>query len=181
MPEIILKTPLQEVDLLKLRAGDRVLIRGTVYTARDAAHQRMVELLAKNEELPIDIAGQLIYYAGPSPAPPGRPIGSIGPTTSGRMDSFTPALLALGLKGMLGKGRRSQEVRQAITEHKAVYLAALGGAAALMSVSVKSAEIAAWEDLGAEAIYKLEVEDMPAYVINDCHGGDLYEQVLAIK
>ena len=172
-----ISTPLNEEVLLALKSGDQVLISGTVYTARDAAHKRMIELLEAGNTLPIDIKGQMIYYAGPSPTPPGRIIGSIGPTTSSRMDAYTPRLIALGLKGMLGKGKRSEEVRQACEKEKAVYFAALGGAAALMAEKVIKAELVTWEDLGAEAIYKLEVLDLPAYVINDCYGGDFYREL----
>lgn len=172
-----ISTPLREEELLSLRSGDEVLISGIIYTARDAAHQRMVELLRDGQPLPIDIKDQLIYYAGPSPARPGQIIGSIGPTTASRMDPYAPELISLGLKGMLGKGRRSPEVREACNKYKAVYFAALAGAAALMAQTVKSSTLVAWEDLGAEAIYRLEVEEMPAFVINDCYGGDLYEEV----
>ncbi|MCL2677841.1 MAG: Fe-S-containing hydro-lyase [Clostridiales bacterium] len=174
----ILTPPLQDALLQSLQCGEKVLISGVIYTARDAAHQRMSETLLRGEEPPFPLAGQIIYYVGPSPAPPGRVIGSAGPTTSSRMDPYAPALLAKGLKGMLGKGRRSAEVREACAEHKAVYLAALGGAAALISQCIKKAEVVAYEELGAEAVRRLEVENLPAVVINDCRGNDLYEQAL---
>lgn len=168
--------PLTDEAVGELRAGDRVRLTGILYTARDAAHQRVAQLLARGEPLPVDLAGQVIYYAGPSPAPPGRPVGSAGPTTSGRMDPFTPALLAAGLKGMIGKGSRSEEVKRAIVEHRAVYFAAVGGAGALIAQSIKRCEVAAYPELGPEAIYLMEVEDFPAVVVNDCYGNDLYEE-----
>jgi len=169
-------TPVSEEVVMSLRAGDRVLLSGVIYTARDAAHRRMVELLSRGEPLPIELQGQVIYYAGPSPAPPGRPVGSIGPTTSGRMDPYTPRLLELGLKGMIGKGNRSPEVKEALKRYRAVYFGATGGAAALLARRVKRAEVVAFEDLGPEAIRFLEVEDFPLVVINDPYGGDLYEE-----
>ena len=159
-----------------LKTGDKVLISGVVYTARDAAHKRMAEALERGEPLPFDIRGQTVYYMGPSPAPPGRVIGSAGPTSSGRMDSYTPRLLAAGLRAMIGKGSRSSEVNKTIKEYGAVYLAATGGAGALLSRTIKKAIVIAYEDLGPEAIRRLEVEDFPAIVINDTHGGDLYEE-----
>ena len=167
-------TPLSNETVERLYIGDSVLISGTVYTGRDSAHKRLIETLESGKDLPIDIEGQIIYYAGPAPAKPGKPIGSVGPTTSYRMDPFAPKLIALGLKGMIGKGNRSQEVIAALQQYKAVYFGAIGGAAALMAKSVISAEIVAYEDLGPEAIRKLEVKDFPAVVVNDCHGGDLY-------
>ena len=157
-----------------------MLLSGVLYTARDAAHARLAEALASGGEMPFDLAGQVIYYVGPTPAPPGRVIGSAGPTTSGRMDRFTPALLAAGLKGTIGKGARSQEVRAAIQTHKAVYFGATGGAAALLARSVVSCEVVAYPELGCEAVHRLVVKDMPLVVINDCLGGDLYEQNVAI-
>ena len=169
-----LETPLSVKDIEPLRAGDRVLITGHVYTARDAAHRRLIELLEKGEELPLPIQGQIIYYVGPSPAPPGRVIGAAGPTTSYRMDAYAPRLIALGLKGMIGKGKRSNEVIEAMVQHKAVYMAAIGGAGALMARAVKEARIIAYEDLGPEAIRKLRVEELPAIVVNDTQGNDLY-------
>lgn len=173
---IRLLPPLDDQAIEGLRAGDRVTITGTIYSARDAAHKRMVEALERGEELPIPLEGQIIYYMGPSPARPGFPIGSAGPTTSYRMDSYAPILLARGLKGMIGKGNRSAQVRQAIQQYRAVYLAATGGAGALIARSIKKAEVVAYEELGAEAVRRLEVEDFPAVVINDIYGGDLYEQ-----
>jgi fumarate hydratase subunit beta len=171
-----LQTPLVSEQIEKLRAGDSVLLSGVVYTARDAAHARLIELLKRGEPLPVDLKGQVIYYVGPTPAKPGQVIGSAGPTTAGRMDSYTPALLEAGLKGMIGKGQRSQSVIDAIVEHKAVYFAATGGAAALLAKRVVSCEVVAYEDLGCEAIHRLEVRDLPLIVINDCFGGDFYRE-----
>jgi fumarate hydratase subunit beta len=168
--------PLSDEDVEALKAGDKVLITGTLYTARDAAHKRLIVLIEEGKELPFDIKGQLIYYVGPTPARPGEVIGSAGPTTSGRMDAFTPKLLSLGLKGTIGKGQRSPEVLEAMRKHKAVYMAAVGGAAALIARAIKKAEVIAYEDLGPEAIRKIEVEDFPAIVVNDCKGGDLFTQ-----
>lgn len=169
-------TPLDEKAILDLKAGDLVLVSGIIYTARDAAHKRMVDSIKKKEPLPIDIKGQIIYYAGPAPAKPGYPIGSIGPTTSGRMDAFTPLMLEHGLKGMVGKGNRSKEVIEAMKKYKAVYFAAIGGAAALLAKRVKSAKVIAYEDLGAEAITELVVDELPVVVVNDAYGNDLYEE-----
>ena len=169
-------TPLTDEVVEELRIGDKVLITGVIYTGRDAAHKRLIELIDRGEDLPIDIKGQIIYYVGPSPAKPGKPIGSAGPTTSGRMDPYAPKLLERGLKGMIGKGMRSQAVKDAMVKHKAVYLGATGGAAALIAKAIKKAEVVAYEDLGPEAIMRLEVEDFPVVVINDVHGGDLYEE-----
>lgn len=169
-------TPLTEEKVKDLKAGDSVLISGTIYTARDAAHKRLVELLHKGETLPIDVKDTIIYYVGPSPAKPGKVIGSAGPTTSYRMDSYAPSLLDIGLRGMIGKGIRSEEVIDSMKKNKAVYFAAIGGAAALMGKSIKKAEIVAYEDLGAEAIRKLEVEDLPVVVVIDSEGNNLYEQ-----
>ena len=166
--------PLTDKDVENLRAGDKVLITGVLYTARDAAHKRLVELLDKGEKLPFDVKGQIIYYVGPTPAKPGQVIGSAGPTTSGRMDAYTPRLLELGLKGTIGKGQRSAEVVEAMKKYKAVYLAAVGGAAALIAKTIKKAEIVAYEDLGPEAIRRLEVVDFPAIVVNDINGNDLF-------
>jgi len=171
-----IKSPLDEETVKKLKAGDQVFITGVIYTARDAAHKRMVEALDKGEKLPFDISNQTIYYMGPTPAKPGQAIGSAGPTTSGRMDTYAPRLMAAGLKGMIGKGNRSQAVKDAMRKYKAVYFATIGGAGALISQSIKKAEVIAYEDLGAEAIRRLEVENFPATVINDINGGDLYEQ-----
>lgn len=173
---MVLTPPLDDKTIEQLRTGDRVSITGVIYTARDAAHKRMVEALERGDPLPIPLEGQVIYYMGPSPARPGRPIGSAGPTTSGRMDPYVPVLLARGLKGMIGKGNRSPQVREAIKQHRAVYLGATGGAGALIARSIVKAEVVAYEDLGAEAIRRLEVVDFPALVINDIYGGDLYEE-----
>ena len=156
--------------------GTRVLISGVVYTARDAAHQRLVETLESGGQLPFDIKGQTLYYMGPSPAKPGQVIGSAGPTTSGRMDTYTPPLIAAGLKVMIGKGNRSPEVREAIKKYRAVYLVAIGGTGALLSGAIKKAEIIAYPDLGVEAVMQLEVKDLPAIVANDIYGEDLFEQ-----
>ncbi len=173
---IRISAPLTDAAVEKLKAGDKVLITGVMYTARDAAHKRLVELLNAGKELPLELKGQIIYYVGPTPEKPGEVIGSAGPTTSGRMDAYTPRLIELGLKGMVGKGARSGEVKDAIRKHKAVYMAAVGGAAALIRRSIKKAEIIAYEDLGPEAIRRLEVVDFPAIVVNDVHGGDLFLQ-----
>ena len=167
--------PLTDSDVEALRAGDRVLITGTIYTARDSAHKRLLALIEKGEELPFDLKGQFIYYVGPTPPKPGKVIGSAGPTTSGRMDAFAPKLFDLGLKGTIGKGQRSDEVLESLKKNKAVYMAAVGGAAALIARSIKKAEVIAYEDLGPEAIRKLEVEDFPVIVVNDCHGNDLFK------
>ena len=168
-------TPLTAEKVKDLKAGDSVLLSGVIYTARDAAHKRLCELLEKGEELPFDPKDQVIYYVGPAPAKPGRAIGSAGPTTSYRMDAYAPALIREGLRGMIGKGKRSDEVREAMKECTAVYFGAIGGAGAVLANSIKKAEIIAYEDLGAEAVRRLEVEDMPLFVIMDCYGGNLYE------
>ncbi|MBI3457288.1 MAG: Fe-S-containing hydro-lyase [Candidatus Rokubacteria bacterium] len=170
------RPPLTDADVESLRAGDRVRITGVLYTGRDAAHGRLLPLIDAGQPLPIDVRGQIIYYTGPSPARPGEVVGSIGPTTGGRMDKFTPKLLALGLKGTMGKGARSQGVRDAMRQYKGVYFGAIGGAGAVLSRFVKKVEIVAYEDLGTEAIRRLEVEAFPAIVVNDCHGNDLYEE-----
>lgn len=170
-----LTTPLKVEDLKELKAGDEVYITGYIYTGRDAAHKRLVELLDQGKELPFDVEGAIIYYVGPSPAKPGEPIGSAGPTTSYRMDSYAPQLMDVGLLGMIGKGKRGQEVKDKIVEKGAVYFAAIGGAAALIKKTIKSSEIVAYEDLGAEAVRKMYVEDFPVTVINDAHGNDLYQ------
>jgi len=159
-----------------LRIGREVLLNGVLYTARDAAHRKMMELLDAGKPLPVDLTGQIIYYVGPSPAKPGQVIGSAGPTTSGRMDAYTPRLLARGLKGMIGKGKRSAEVIEAMQQYKAVYFAAVGGAAALLSKCIKEAVVVAYPELGPEAIHRLVVEDFPVIVINDTFGGDLYDE-----
>ncbi|RKY82474.1 Fe-S-containing hydro-lyase [candidate division KSB1 bacterium] len=171
-------TPLSDEVIKDLHIGDSVLISGVIYTARDSAHKRLIEALERGEELPVDLKGQIIYYAGPAPAKPGKPIGSIGPTTSYRMDPYAPILIEKGLKGMIGKGNRSDEVIEAIKKHTAVYFGAIGGAAALGAKSIKKAEFVAYEDLGPEAIRRLEVVDFPAVVVNDCYGGDIYKQGL---
>ena len=176
MKTLNINSPLDDETIKNLKAGDQVFITGVIYTARDAAHKRLVEALDKGETLPLDLSNQTIYYMGPSPARPGQVIGSAGPTTSGRMDSYAPRLMAAGLKGMIGKGNRSQAVKDAMKKYKAVYFAAIGGAGALISRSIKKAEVIAYEDLGAEAIRRLEVENFPATVINDIYGGDLYEE-----
>ncbi|MFC2017917.1 Fe-S-containing hydro-lyase [Chloroflexota bacterium] len=169
-------SPLELSALEELRTGNQVSISGIIYVARDAAHKRMIQSLDKGEGLPIEIAGQTLYYMGPSPAKPGQIIGSAGPTTSGRMDIFTPRLLSAGLRAMIGKGSRSPDVREAIKKHRAVYMAAIGGAGALIAKSILKAEVVAYEDLGTEAIRRIEVKDFPAIVINDIYGGDLYEE-----
>jgi len=174
--EYHLTTPLSDRDVEPLRAGDRVTLTGIVYTARDAAHRRLIELIEAGTELPIPIEGQVIYYVGPSPAPPGRVIGAAGPTTSYRMDPFAPRLLEMGLKAMIGKGKRSKEVIEAMVRHKAVYLAAVGGAGALMAKAVTAARVVAYEELGPEAIRELRVERLPVVVVNDILGNDLYHE-----
>ncbi len=168
-------TPLTEEIAKELRAGDYVYITGTIYTARDAAHKRMQETLDVGGELPIDMQDTIIYYMGPSPAREGRPIGSAGPTTSSRMDKYAPKLLDLGLKGMIGKGKRSKEVLDAVVRNHAVYFAAVGGAGALLSKAIKASEVVAYDDLGTEAIRKLQVENFPVIVVADCEGNNLYE------
>ena len=176
MSVIRISTPLDDETVTQLKSGDNVLINGIIYTGRDAAHKRLVDLLDRGESLPFDIAGQIIYFVGPTPARPGRPVGSAGPTTSYRMDAYSPKLIAQGLKGMIGKGARSQEVLEAIKKYKCLYLAAVGGAGALISQSIKRSEVIAYEDLGPEAIRKMEVEDFPAVVVNDVAGNDLYKE-----
>jgi len=168
--------PLNDEILKGLKAGDNLLLTGVIYAARDAAHKKMVEGLDQGTPLPFDIRGATVYYMGPSPTRPGGVIGSAGPTTSGRMDSYAPRLIAQGLKGMIGKGLRSKAVKDAMVKYEAVYLGAIGGAGAIISKSIKKAEVVAYEELGAEALRRLEVEDFPVTVINDIHGGDLYEE-----
>lgn len=168
-------TPLDETTVSALRSGDKVLLSGHIYTARDSAHKRFMELLREGLPLPIPIKGQVIYYCGPTPPAPGRVIGAAGPTTSSRMDAYAPTLLALGLKGMIGKGKRSGAVRDALREHKALYFGATGGAGALLSQCVREYDIVAYEDLGPEAVARLLVEDLPLFVVNDIFGNDLYE------
>jgi len=176
MAEYVLTTPLSAADLAPLRVGDRVLLNGVVYTARDAAHKRLVECIDRGEPLPFDPAGQVIYYVGPTPAPPGRPIGSAGPTTSYRMDRYAPRLIELGLKATIGKGQRSTEVVQAMITHGAVYFVAIGGAAALLARCIRSCQVIAYPELGPEAIHRLEVEAFPVFVGNDARGGDIYSR-----
>jgi len=168
--------PLTDEILKDLRSGDSLLLTGVVYTARDVAHKRMLEALYHGKPLPFDIKGATIYYMGPTPARPGRIIGSAGPTTSGRMDAYAPRLIAEGLRGMIGKGSRSKAVKDAVMKYKAVYLGAIGGAGALISRSIRKAEVIAYEDLDTEALRCLEVEDFPVTVVNDIYGGDLYEE-----
>ncbi len=168
-------TPFTKEKAAQCRAGDMVYITGTIYTARDAAHKRMAQALAEGKELPINIEGEIIYYMGPSPAREGRPIGSAGPTTASRMDKYAPALLDLGLAAMIGKGKRTQQVQEGIVRNGAVYFAAIGGAGALLSKSIEKAEVVAYEDLGTEAIRRLEVKDFPVIVVIDSQGNNLYE------
>lgn len=173
-----IKAPFGKEVAKTLQSGDYVYITGTIYTARDAAHKRMYEALKKGEKLPFDLKDQVIYYMGPSPAREGRPIGSAGPTTASRMDKYAPAMLELGQIGMIGKGKRSEEVRQAVIRNGAVYFAAVGGAGALLSRSIVSSEVIAYEDLGTEAIRKLEVVDFPVIVVIDAEGNNLYETAI---
>lgn len=173
-----ISVPLSKEDAASLRTGDYVYLTGTVYTARDAAHKRMDEALKNGEKLPFDVEGNVVYYMGPSPAREGRPIGSAGPTTAGRMDPYAPELLDLGLRGMIGKGRRTKEVCDAIVRNKAVYFAAVGGAGALLSQCIKSSEVIAYDDLGAEAVRKLYVENFPVIVVIDSEGTNLYDIAL---
>ena len=168
-------SPLQENDIHNLKSGDSILLSGTIYTARDAAHKRLVELIKEGKELPLELKNQIIYYVGPTPAKPGQVIGSAGPTTSYRMDGYTPILLENGLKGMIGKGVRNLDVIDSIIKNKAIYFASIGGAAALTSKCIISSELVAYEDLGAEAIMKLEVKDLPLIVVIDIEGNDLYK------
>lgn len=173
-----IQTPMNKEEAAMLRAGDYVYISGTIYTARDAAHKRMYETLAQGGKLPLEMEHNVIYYMGPSPAREGRPIGSAGPTTASRMDKYTPALLDLGLIGMIGKGKRSEAVKEAIVRNGAVYFAAVGGAGALLSKSIMQSEVIAYDELGTEAIRKLEVKDFPVIVVIDSVGTDLYEMVM---
>ncbi|MBI1848587.1 MAG: Fe-S-containing hydro-lyase [Candidatus Rokubacteria bacterium] len=169
-----IRTPLSDADVESLKSGDRVRITGVIYTARDAAHGRLFPLIEQGQPLPIDVKGAIIYYTGPSPARPGNVVGSVGPTTASRMDKFTPALFKLGLKGTIGKGYRGQAVKDALKQYKSVCFGAIGGAGAVLSEFVKKLDVVAYEDLGTEAIRRLEVEGFPAIVLYDCHGGDLY-------
>ncbi len=171
------KLPFEAEALASLQAGDLISLTGTLYTGRDQTHRRFEALLDKGEELPIDLNGQLLYYVGPSPAQSGQVIGAAGPTTSYRMDKYTPRLLELGLSGTMGKGARSPQVREAMAKHGAVYLAAFGGAGALLSKSIKEAEVVAFDDAGPEALFRFRVEQFPAVVINDCQGNDFYEMI----
>lgn len=168
-------TPLNDLEISELKCGDSILLTGTIYTARDAAHKRLIELIEKEEELPFDLEGETIYYVGPTPPKPGMVIGSAGPTTSYRMDAYAPKLLDLGLKGMIGKGLRNEEVIESIKRNKAIYFGAIGGAAALIGKSIIKSEVIAYEDLGSEAIRRLEVKDLPLVVIIDSLGNNLYE------
>jgi fumarate hydratase subunit beta len=176
MEAVHITMPLDRKTIKELTTGTPVLISGTIYTARDAAHKRLVEALRRKEELPVVLKGQTIYYTGPSPARPGRTIGSAGPTTSGRMDIYAPRLMSAGVKAMIGKGNRSSEVREAMQKYKAVYFIATGGAGALLAQSIKKATVIAYEDLGPEAIRMLTVNNLPAIVANDIYGNDLFEQ-----
>jgi fumarate hydratase subunit beta len=170
-----MNTPLSDEDVSKLKSGDIVYLSGTIFTARDAAHKRLVDLIEEGKELPFDLKGAVIYFVGPTPPKPGEVIGSAGPTTSYRMDAYSPTLIAQGLKGMIGKGKRNQAVKDACKEHKAVYFGATGGAGALLAKRIKSAEVIAYPELGPEAVRKLEVEEFPVTVINDIYGNDLYQ------
>lgn len=174
MPTYTLNTPLTDADIQKLRAGDVVLLNGIIYSGRDAAHKKLMELLDAGKELPFDLKGASIYYVGPSPAPPGRPIGSAGPTTSGRMDAYAPRLHSLGLKATIGKGKRTEAVRQAMKDFGAVYFGATGGAGALLSKCITASKVIAFDELGPEAIREMTVKDFPLLVINDAFGGELY-------
>ncbi len=176
MDKIKITAPLSDETVLRLKTGDEVLISGTIYTARDQAHFRLVKLIEENMPLPFNLQGQIIYYVGPTPEKPGEAIGSAGPTTSYRMDKYAPALMKLGLKGMIGKGRRSEEVKDAMKKYKSVYFGAIGGAGALISKTIKSSKIIAYDDLLSEAVRELTVEDFPAIVVNDAYGIDLYEE-----
>jgi fumarate hydratase subunit beta len=176
MAEHRIQTPVTDEVIAQLRAGDKVFITGYLFTGRDAAHKKLIDLIKEGKSLPVDIKGQIIYYVGPTPARPGKPIGSAGPTTSYRMDSYAPTLHSLGLKGTIGKGSRSKEVKEALKKYKAVYLAAVGGAGALISKSIEGSEVVAYPELGPEAIIRLKVKDFPGIVINDMYGGDLYEE-----
>ncbi len=174
----ILSAPFSDETIKTLKAGDMVYISGVIYTARDAAHKRMSEMLERGESMPFDFEGQVVYYAGPAPAKPGKPIGSVGPTTGGRMDAYSPTLIAQGLKVMIGKGTRNDDVVDAIMKHTGVYFAAIGGAAALMARCVTKSEVVAFDDLGAEAIRRLEVKELPVVVAVDSYGGDVYKQAI---
>lgn len=176
MAEHHIETPVTDEVIEQLHSGDQLFITGYLYTGRDSAHKKLIELVEEGKDLPIDVKGQFIYYVGPTPARPGKSIGSAGPTTSYRMDSFAPTLYKLGLKGTIGKGSRSEEVKEALKKYKAVYVAAVGGAGALISQSIEDAEVIAYPELGPEAIRKVKVKNFPCIVINDMHGGDLYQE-----
>jgi fumarate hydratase subunit beta len=176
MAEHRISTPVTDDVIAQLKAGDKVFITGYLLTGRDSAHKKLADLVKEGKPLPVDIKGQIIYYVGPTPARPGKAIGSAGPTTSYRMDSYTPVLLSLGLKGSIGKGSRSKEVKEAMIKHKGVYLASVGGAGALISKSIEGSEVVAYPELGPEAIRKIKVRNFPCIVINDMYGGDLYEE-----
>lgn len=171
-------SPLDDAVIESLRAGDRLLLTGTVYTARDKAHQRIAEMAERGEPVPFPVKGSIIYYAGPSPTPPGKITGAAGPTTSSRMDPFTGTMLGLGVKGFIGKGKRSAEVRSLLAEHRAVYFATYGGAAAYLTARIVAAEVVAFPELGPEAVYRYELRDFPLVVVNDIHNGDAYEAAL---
>jgi len=171
-----ISAPLTDEVIMDLKAGDNVLIDGVIYSARDAAHKKLVELLEKGEELPVDLKGHMIYYVGPTPAKPGDPIGSAGPTTSGRMDAYTPDMMKYGVKAVIGKGSRNEATRKSFQENKGIYLAATGGAGALLAKKIEEAEVVAYPEMGPEAIRRLVVKDFPATVINDAYGNDLYEE-----
>ena len=175
MAEYTLTTPLKEEDTRKLHAGDIIYLNGTIYTARDAAHKKLVDLIEANKELPFDLKGSIIYFVGPTPPKPGDPIGSAGPTTSYRMDSFSPTMLKHGSLGMIGKGKRNQDVKDACKEYGGIYFGATGGAGALLGKKITSAEVIAYPELGPEAVRKITVKDFPVTVINDTHGADLYQ------
>ncbi len=174
MDYIKLTPPLKDADIEQLKAGDRVLINGVMFTGRDAAHKKMVDLIGKGEKMPFDPVGQIIYFVGPAPAKPGQVMNSAGPTTSGRMNKFSPIVIGAGLKGMVGKGEMGPEVVEAMKKNKAVYMVAVGGAGALIADRITKAEVVAWEELGPEALRRLEVKDFPAIVAQDCHGGNIY-------
>jgi fumarate hydratase subunit beta len=174
MAEYKLTTPLSEDAVQKLKIGDRVLLSGVIYGARDAAHKRLIEALDKSEALPFEMKGAVIYYVGPTPPRPGKVIGAAGPTTATRMDAYAPRLMAVGMKGMIAKGKRTDAVKEGMVQHKAVYFGATGGAGALINRCIKRAEVVAYEDLGPEAVRLMEVEEFPLIVVGDCHGGDLY-------
>lgn len=176
METIRLKTPLTDQDVEKLHSGQKVQISGYIYTARDAAHKKMVELLEKGESLPFDPKGQIIYFVGPTPAKPGKVIGSAGPTTSGRMNKYSPVMIGAGLKGMIGKGEMGREVSDALKKHKGVYFVATGGAAALIARKITESEVVAYEELGPEAVRRLKVEEFPVIIAQDCHGGNLFRE-----